>query len=356
MGVGEDSSLEEGIAVTIIATGFNVEQQNEIVNTETKKIIHTLEDEQRAEQTLVPKKTASKYVPPVQKEEPKQEDKVVFNLEEEPEIDFPVSEKEEDVKDELSAEEKDFLVAREMKVIYEEVKAPVISEDDFVIIETKKEIENIEVHDATEIKSEAFEQQAMFTFDLPINNEKNSEEITEVKDAQENKIVHSLSDDNEITSQKKDEFDKVEEDGMKKYSLDDYLDFENKVNDAKPLQKKAEETEKLEIETKVVDKTAEKTKVEMDENVDPFDNPISEILVKRAAERRAKMKEFNYKFRSNISRIEEIEKQPAYKRAGIDLNGSKPGEEKFSRTTLGTGENDELQLRSNNSFLHDNVD
>ena len=47
MGVGEDETLEEAIAVTIIATGFNVEQQNEIVNTEPKKIIHALEDEQR---------------------------------------------------------------------------------------------------------------------------------------------------------------------------------------------------------------------------------------------------------------------------------------------------------------------
>ena len=49
MGVGEDEALEGAISVTIIATGFNVEQQDEITNTETKKIIHTLEDEQKAE-------------------------------------------------------------------------------------------------------------------------------------------------------------------------------------------------------------------------------------------------------------------------------------------------------------------
>merc|ERR1711939_840190 len=41
MGVGDDESLEESISVTIIATGFDLEQQNVIVNTETKKIIHT---------------------------------------------------------------------------------------------------------------------------------------------------------------------------------------------------------------------------------------------------------------------------------------------------------------------------
>jgi cell division protein FtsZ len=45
MGVGEDETLGDAIAVTIIATGFDIEQQNGIVNTEPKKIIHTLEDE-----------------------------------------------------------------------------------------------------------------------------------------------------------------------------------------------------------------------------------------------------------------------------------------------------------------------
>ncbi len=62
MGVGEDDSLGDAISVTIIATGFNVEQQNEIVNIETKKIIHTLEEEQRAQQDLMPEATVE--IPP----------------------------------------------------------------------------------------------------------------------------------------------------------------------------------------------------------------------------------------------------------------------------------------------------
>jgi cell division protein FtsZ len=37
MGVGEDETLGDAIAVTIIATGFDIEQQNGIVNTEPKK-------------------------------------------------------------------------------------------------------------------------------------------------------------------------------------------------------------------------------------------------------------------------------------------------------------------------------
>ena len=47
MGVGEDTTLGNAIAVTVIATGFGKEQQHEISNTEAKKIIHSLEDEQK---------------------------------------------------------------------------------------------------------------------------------------------------------------------------------------------------------------------------------------------------------------------------------------------------------------------
>ena len=45
MGVGEDLELEDSISVTVIATGFNADQQNEISNTEPEKIIHKLEEE-----------------------------------------------------------------------------------------------------------------------------------------------------------------------------------------------------------------------------------------------------------------------------------------------------------------------
>ena len=43
MGVGEDPELFDSISVTVIATGFNVDQQNEISNTEPEKIVHELE-------------------------------------------------------------------------------------------------------------------------------------------------------------------------------------------------------------------------------------------------------------------------------------------------------------------------
>jgi len=54
MGVGEDESLGDAISVTIIATGFNIEQQKTIVTSgEPNRIIHVLEGEQKLEHNLL---------------------------------------------------------------------------------------------------------------------------------------------------------------------------------------------------------------------------------------------------------------------------------------------------------------
>ena len=94
---------------------------------------------------------------------------------------------------------------------------------------------------------------------------------------------------------------------------------------------------------------------EVREEIDPMNSPISELLKERADERRRKMKDFNYKF--NTAKIDDIEKEPAYKRQGVNLEESQHSSEtKASRTSVATDDNDDIQLRSNNSFLHDNVD
>ena len=57
-----------------------------------------------------------------------------------------------------------------------------------------------------------------------------------------------------------------------------------------------------------------------------------------------------------MSKVQEFEKQPAYKRVGIDLEDTSTEDAASSRMSLDKDSNDENQLRSNNSFLHDNVD
>jgi cell division protein FtsZ len=66
------------------------------------------------------------------------------------------------------------------------------------------------------------------------------------------------------------------------------------------------------------------------------------------------MKGFNYKFNDQMNKnIDEIERQPAYKRLGINLDTNTSISN--AKTSIST-DSEELNLSSNNSFLHDNVD
>lgn len=333
MGVGEDDSLGEAIAVTVIATGFNIDQQDDIVNTESKKIIHTLEDEQKAVQNLTPQNIVHQLVED-QEEEVAQQPKAKFEFEEGDGLDLiPTTN-----------------YIRNFNVFYEEVVAENVSEDDFVIFEAKDNINDIEVVEPEVISTIKDEDQFAISFDMPLNDTRNEEEnanvITfnlddEVKDMDVNGHVEVIP----VLEYSKE--------GETRYSLDDYMELENQLTGAKS---KAEEFEPKIIEDELIfEKRTIKTAPQQVEETDPMDSPIEELLKQRADERRRKLKDFNYKFQNNLSNIDEIEKEPAYKRQGVSLN-DKPIQKKVSRTTLSEDSNEDIQLRSNNSFLHDNVD
>ena len=146
------------------------------------------------------------------------------------------------------------------------------------------------------------------------------------------------------------------EEGEIRYALDNYIELESVMNNRTGKTEAVEEIIDQEIvfEKKVVEEKVN-TRVIESEEIDPFNTPISELLKERAEERRRKMKEFNYKF--NNAKIDEIEKVPAYKRQGVDLDNNKSSSDNtISRTSLDLDDNEDIQLRSNNSFLHDNVD
>lgn len=337
MGVGEDAELGDSISVTVIATGFNAEQQHEIVNVEAKKIIHTLEDEQKAIQNLSPK---ASFTGTLKKETPRQQEEPVVKhtlVEDSNEFELiPMSD-----------------IIKNIDVVYEEVKA---DEDDFVIIDTTAKIRDIEVVDPEVLKVNNEEKvQTSLFFDLPAEDEKEgsdanvitfdlSDEISDVSDFEVNDPVEVVP----VTE--------YSENGEKRYSLDDYMEMEDRLNTAKPQSKAVEpRDEELAIEKKVVVKKETEAAPVADKETDPFNSTIEETLKKRVEERKKKLKDFNYKFHhNNNSKIEEIEKEPAYKRMGVELEARR--QEDPSRMSVGSDSNDETQLRSNNSFLHDNVD
>lgn len=345
MGVGEDDTLGDAIAVTIIATGFNADQQSGIVNAEPKKIIHSLDGEHKIERDLTQKPVAS-FQLDTEVAQPQvtaaAEEKIVFEL----------------IEDETPAEpvlnENELIAMTEfiknLDVTFEIVTPEKPLSFELPTFEAKPAVDiinEIKVVDATEVKQE----QASFTFDMPV-----SEPAAAID---ENKIVFELSNETKdiIVNQPVQVVPMTElnETGIVRYSLEEYMEVESELLNSKPTAVVAEEpiAEELNITMKKVEEVSNFSPAF--EDVSPMEMSIEETLKLRADERRRKLKEFNYKFHNNPSRMDEFEKEPAYKRLGIDIT-TNPAQNQASRLSLGTDSNDDVQLRSNNSFLHDNVD
>ncbi len=228
-----------------------------------------------------------------------------------------------------------------------EIVSP-IKDLDFVVSSPKvKEIEVVEP------KVYYKEEQATLSFELPIPK---SEPV--LKEKEESKIMFELTNETrDIKVVEPVQFVPVTEltdNGIIRYTLEEYTEVENALLDSKPAAVIEEKVpEELNITMKKLD---EEVGIASDfENISPMDMTIQESLKFRSDERRKKLKEFNYKFHNNISKIDELEREPAYKRLGLDISNPQTNSAN-SRISVGTDSNNDLQLRSNNSFLHDNVD
>jgi cell division protein FtsZ len=341
MGVGEDETLGDAIAVTIIATGFDIEQQNGIVNTEPKKIIHTLEDEQRSVHNLS-QNTVQAFDLNAEKAVADSEERVVFDLVEDnvtPEAVVPVAGNEE-----LMAMS-EFI--KNLDVSFEIVSP--VKDVDFTFTSPK----TAEVKEVQQPKVTERQEQTSFSFDLPIRKPEPTQKV------EENKVFAELTNEaRDIKVNQPVEFVPVTEvvdKGIIKYSLEEYMEVDDDFRSSKPVAKVVQEVvpAELNITMKQVD-TATDAPSRFEE-ISPMEMTIEETLKLRADERRKKLKEFNYKFHNNVSKIDEYEREPAYKRLGIDISNTQSNNTN-SRISVGTDSNNDLQLRSNNSFLHDNVD
>ncbi|AOW09291.1 cell division protein FtsZ [Flavobacterium gilvum] len=348
MGVGEDESLGDSIAVTIIATGFAVEQQNEIVNVEPKKIIHTLEEEQRGVFDLT-KNTVASFNLNTEVPVSNTEERIVFDLIEdevtpEPIIETPI----------VASINEDELIGmtefiKNLDVTFEIVSP--MKEIDFLV--TSPVAEQVREVKPEPIRFEEKQEQAAFSFDLPLSKP----EPVQAKEEVNNFLFELSNETRDIKVVEPVQFVPVTElsdNGIIKYSLEEYMETENDLLESKPVAKIEEVVPaELNITMKQVIESAVEAPVLS--NNSPVEMTIEETLRFRAEERRKKLKDFNYKFHDSVSRVDELEREPAYKRFGIDL-GSINKNNSTSRISVGTDSNNDLQLRSNNSYLHDNVD
>ncbi len=424
MGVGEDESLGNEVSVTVIATGFGQEQQNEISNTEAKKIIHSLEDEQKVVHDL-----SDKPVEPnsIELKEPEIQNDTT-------QLDYskPTTLENENPLIQMNA------LLQDLEVAYEVVSYPVESREEPEVtqnVETETVIQESEVN-----KEEEFVVSDLDTEEVPEHSApaepsvevKAVEEVTlepnetvgtiedeeafehapdfelsssffDVEESQEEEgEAESIAEDSEIqavTSEEEAEFifneievkdhlemevvdpelvapesqiqmefemplppkNEIEHPSMELEELEDVKleqekavkDFDEAALEIKFEVKELEETEKTEVlAQETEDEPTSNTKEQAQQ--DPFNQSIDETLAAQNEKRKEHLKAFNHKFMHQLQRVDDLEKQPAYKRQGLDLDANLPDEP--SRTTLDTDNNDDLQMRSNNSFLHDNVD
>ena len=377
MGVGEDENLGNEVSVTVIATGFGQEQQNEISNTEAKKIIHTLEDEQKIVHDL-----SEEQVPEVALNSESLQDNLtpepfdqVLRVEEDPLI--PMND-----------------IVYDINVEVEEVFNGIHPEaEEETISMLEEEGGGRSVLDSPDVPSNEIEEEVYQTEETSIFEpqfedviEKVEEENTELDPVDLNEAESvTLSEEeefifNEVTNPlfKMDVIDPEVVEAESQILLDFELPLQEKISseliatddskeETSEVSKLVEEDFeaaaleiKFEIKSKQVQAddvhtpTEEELKSEGEDQTNPFEQSIDKTIATQTETRKAHLKAFNHQFSHQYQKVEDMEKEPAYKRKGLNLDDNLP--EAPSRLSLDNDSNDDLQLRSNNSFLHDNVD
>ena len=306
MGVGEDLELGNNISVTVIATGFGDEKQQSLVNSETKKVIYTLDEDHPFEKKLI-------------EEEPHEKNEIIKHKFDE---ESSQNSKQKKIESEINE------ILRNIDISYEVVHV----DDQFTDI---NDIEIIDLEHVLPYDNSFKEDQENYneiTFGL-FSDDHEEEILKSNHDNTENKINEEIIEKDDIFLNEGEELDECVE--FIKLDLND------------------NETELEEIDIR----EEELTNVIQDdtENSFLFEKPINTDSNNENFLRRENLKKYNYVFKSNNSSIEELEKIPAYKRMGIEINNSKgEGDQTFSKTIL--NEDNKLEFPDVNTYLHDNVD
>ena len=305
MGVGEDLDLGNNISVTVIATGFGDEKQQSLVNSETKKVIYTLDEDHPFEKKLI-------------EEDIDEETEIIEDKSnEESPYDFQQKKIESEINE----------ILRNIEISYEVVEADeqLININEIEIIDFEHVLpEDIGIIDNQENYDE-------ISFGLFSDNLE--KEVINNNDYEENNVDEQTSQFDEINSY----VDNEDEEGIEFIKLD----LNDNVNQIKEIKTGEEESNN---ET-----------IDYQEDNYLFEKPIEVDSDNENIIRRENLKKYNHIFKSNNSSIEDLEKIPAYKRMGIEINNSKSeSDEIFSKTIL--NEENKLEFPDVNTYLNDNVD
>lgn len=404
MGIGQDEELGDAVSITIIATGFSAQATVQPFTRAPERVVHTLDDAEAATEKPISQKEVEAKIekpktPPIQPglfdlDEPTVEDEVdpvdqpITTEEKEPEvigeaihenIEEATPEVEAEVEPEISAEEITEEETNSERVVFDLGEFDISDEEDFVIEdepveepvaeETTEEEDEVDVFDFSidqafspegadessiewEMTAEADEP----TVEANTPEEVESETETEISQENYEEVRFQLEDDRVEDRQVEEETPIAKDDNRVIHTLEDLRELEARLGMGASEKKTetVEEDEDLRFEIREAKQPAASR--EVDNGIDPMDMPIEESMRKRNDERLARLKQFNYKFQNLHNNLVDSEKEPAYKRQGVEIdNANQSKQSRLGNTSIG-GEGNDLEFRSNNSFLHDNVD
>ena len=322
MGVGEDLELGNNISVTVIATGFGDEKQNTLVSSETKKVIYSLDQDHPFEQKIL------------------DEEKIESNINDEIAENYDISGKDSKQK-KIDSEINEIL--RNIEIDYE------VLHPDFNLRDNKQTyLNDIELND----------------IEYVIPDEKPSLDIENTS----YEISFGLFSDDNFEDHADDEISEDidhNDENREPIELDVKIDNNIEESDVEyiklDLNQDIEQNKEI-LENNNVDDIDNINSEGVEQNNNIFEQPIDssdgdhnddnndENLI-----RKKNLKKYNYVFKNNNSSIEDLEKIPAYKRMGIEIDNLKQiSEENYSKTVL--NEENKLEFPDVNTYLHDNVD
>ena len=319
-GNGTDFSLGDKVSVTVVATGFGESQVDNFKFGKTpEKKIYDLD------KTEVPTNITQSLDEVEEIENTLNVTDKIEEVQTQPTLGFDTTN--EEAVEETTEEE-------EEKVVFS-------LEDSSEEIENKREDVTWNLSDVNDDFTEDSEEGVDFTpevndevVDSEISFEKMEEGISE---SNEESIVWNLNDDDDTTEE---------------VMLEEEVTFDNSLTVEDDITLKEETTS--EIDMTEVNTTSE---IEINNEGPVYTNRIpDDDQLKRSQERIMKIKELGMKMKTP-SGINDLEKEPAYKRRKIDLDSTPHSSENpISRFTLSEDEEGKPKLNDDNSFLHDNVD
>jgi len=329
-GYGVDETLGDKVNVTVIATGFNTTSNIpfDLSSRKSEKVVMNLEEEKVEEKTITP---VSEKIESIEEKElnPLEPFLIHKTVNEEQQVTIEFENKIETVQDEIN----ETVVSESNMSAEEETAAD--SVESFITMESVEvseevwELPAIETEATLEEETSSTEHSLEFTF-----SEVKAEEVSE-------EIVSEVSEEVEMEEKP---FILSADESAKEIIFEVNSDIPAKEEIQEPVLKKQDapvSESAAEIEAK---KQEEIKKVEEDDQK------------RKAYERILRLKELSLKLKTPNG-LTELEQEPAFVRRKISLdNTPHSSESQVSKYTLTENEDKKIEIKPNNSFLHDNVD